>query len=514
MVVSFGILRTDSQSAFGRCRPASITMAALSYTNRTRLLSLGLAFLLALLAGCAAPLGPGYHIRRESVTVHYRPGMPAFNYRVDAEVRNVGDRPLSSLTMRVPRFPPDATNAAQNSAQGVTTAANGEEMRFSLPLEPALGRRKSRRVRFSYVVPVRGEGLLLEPQDWFPVFLPPHVLFAKGVPRAPRTELKILVPRGYRALATGRLRGIELDRSGGEAEYRYEMRRGDFSPFLLIGRFEQQRIRSGKTEVVFWTRQPVSAACAHSLATHLATTLALYRSDFGSIRKHQRPIPMIEISPESAASIPEEGTGFGSVPGGLWFSVAPSELCARPGHFFMAADRAMAATWFGWAVAPEPDARAILGGVRRYAALLAESSRKGTAVQARQVRAWIDLYDELRSQAKPLAPVRLSWHPLPAQRRMAGIQSALFLIALRDRFGPEPVRRALAHLVSALQNSTVGLDDLRSALEQETGNNLFDFFREWLGRPGIPTNFRQRYSARKSERHRETGSSLIFRRAR
>jgi aminopeptidase N len=55
-------------------------------------------------------------------------------------------------------------------------------------------------------------------------------------------------------------------------------------------------------------------------------------------------------------------------------------------------------------------------------------------------------------------------------------------------------QRALRHLLKAYPGGNWRADDLRSALEQECGKNLAPLFRRWLVDPGIPEDFRGRYS--------------------
>ncbi len=472
-------------------------MAALTRTLRTRLLAPGLVFLLALLSGCAVPLGPGFRVSRESVTVRYRPSLPGFHYTVRAVVRNTGNRPLDAVRIQVARQQRGGV-AAASTLGSQTAAAGGKRLSFALPFQPPLGQKETRRqVPFSYVVPAHGQAVLLEPRDWFPVFLPPEGLFAEGEPRARKTELDIFVPADYRVLTTGRALAVHRDLRGGVSEYRFETRNGDFLPFLLIARYAEQTIGNGKDRVAFWTRRTLPGACAEAFAAHLGETSRFYRSTFTRARKDNRPIPFIELPTGNASPIRDEADGFGSVPGGVVFSVPATELCAQPSRYFFPADRALAATWFGWAVEPERGSRPILAaGVQRYAALAAEERAGGAAARDRQVANWLAEYDRDARLAAPVAPARLTSHSTPLQRRMAGIQSALSLIALQDRFGALPVERALAHLVRSLRGKSAGLNELRSALEEETGSDLYGFFNRWLGRPEIPAAFRRRYSRR------------------
>jgi hypothetical protein len=479
--------------------------------HRAWLLTLGLFVSLALLAACTVPLGPGYHLRREALTVHYRPGsLSSLRVRIGAQLENVGNASLDHLTVGIPRLLRSGTYATVSINGRPVTAvmATGEgETRLKFPIDPALMQRSSLSFRLEYEIPAASPAFALDPEEWFASFFPPKHLFAKGEARADRTELDISVPAGYRALTTGRRRGVRPVRAAGETDYRFEIREGDFPPFLLAGKFDERKIRTQRRDVIFWTLQPLYGGCAQRLAVRLAATANLYRSHFGRLSKHAPPIPVIEIPAGNGSPAWQDG-GFGSVPQGILFSVAPADLCREPQRFFPAAERALAATWFGWAVGPEPDARAFLvGGARRYAMLVAEEGGSPGAARDRLVKAWLAEYDGLRSGAKPIAPSALKVDSPAAERKMAGIQSALFLIALEDRFGPVAVQHALAHLVSSLRNSTAGLDEVRSALEDATGGNLFDLFTEWLDRPGIPAAFRRQYLATKTKPAHERKST-------
>ena len=72
-------------------------------------------------------------------------------------------------------------------------------------------------------------------------------------------------------------------------------------------------------------------------------------------------------------------------------------------------------------------------------------------------------------------------------------KAELFLLALEAQCGKEKLRRALAWMVRSLRGKPVDYEDLRSALEAETRQNLSEFFRVWLNHPGIPGDFRARY---------------------
>ncbi len=48
-------------------------------------------------------------------------------------------------------------------------------------------------------------------------------------------------------------------------------------------------------------------------------------------------------------------------------------------------------------------------------------------------------------------------------------------------------------MLSARQGRGFDLDDLIAAFEQETHQNVAEFVRLWMKRPGVPDEFRARY---------------------
>lgn len=470
-------------------------MAALIRTLPARLAAGALA---SLLSGCAAPLGPGYQLRRQTVAAGYLPASPGeLRVRIEATVRNTGTRPLEFLEVRLPRLLPQAGSISAYVAGRQVTATPKGQQRILLALTPPLAQRHSQRLALTYALPAPAGSFVWEPGDWFATAVAPAGAFASGNRRAGHVRLSVTVPEGYRVFTTGRSLGVR--RSAGQAEYRYEIQPTDFDPFLLVGRYDERTVAVARRQVMFWTLGPLDGACAQSLASHLSATSDLYRSLFGRIWKNPPPIPVIQVSGAVDSPIQVGAGRARSVGGGMLVDLRPSEICNRRDQFFQLADRALASAWFGWAVRPEPDARVVLGiGAADYAALAAGEQGGGPQARSRLVAEWLGEYARLRSAAKPLPPARLGDRPSTEQRRMAGIQAALGFVALDDRFGPQPVRRALMHLVGTLSGSTAGLDDLRSALEQETGENLYAFFQQWFGKPAIPPAFLDRYPTAQS----------------
>ena len=87
-------------------------------------------------------------------------------------------------------------------------------------------------------------------------------------------------------------------------------------------------------------------------------------------------------------------------------------------------------------------------------------------------------------------------HGQPHQPEDAAVlraKSLLFFYGLQDLYGPEAFNNALRHLLYARRGGGFDLDDLISAFEQETHQNVAQFVRRWMKHPGVPDEFRARY---------------------
>ncbi len=72
-------------------------------------------------------------------------------------------------------------------------------------------------------------------------------------------------------------------------------------------------------------------------------------------------------------------------------------------------------------------------------------------------------------------------------------KSLLFFFALQDRYGQDVFNRSISHMLYARRGGGFDLDDLIAAFEQETHQNVSEFVRHWMKRPGVPEDFRARY---------------------
>jgi hypothetical protein len=132
-------------------------------------------------------------------------------------------------------------------------------------------------------------------------------------------------------------------------------------------------------------------------------------------------------------------------------------------------------------------------GFAEYAPIVAAKSRDGEAARRSAVQMRLRAYDDAKAKAVEKRITDITWQDPWELRQLAYSKGALFFVALEDRCGEAPARQAITHLVQALRGETGGFSELRSAAEEQTGQNLADFFRTWLNQTGIPADFRTRY---------------------
>jgi hypothetical protein len=77
-------------------------------------------------------------------------------------------------------------------------------------------------------------------------------------------------------------------------------------------------------------------------------------------------------------------------------------------------------------------------------------------------------------------------------------KSLLIFFALQDRYGQKAFSDALSHMLYARRRGGFDITDLISAFDQETHQNVGEFVRHWMKRPGVPQDFRARYEGETS----------------
>ena len=467
-----------------------------------------LVLICALSTGCAVALGPGFSQPARSVEVSATSIEPThIHIQVTDTLENVGDRGLDYLDVTLPGGPTFGTRdmsiavGGRIVARGKARPEPGSPLR--VPFVPDWGQGEKREITFGYdlepaqegrgVVAVTPDSFYLASPNVFPFWETPLGPFAQGSLRARREELEVAVPADFRVLALGREQ--RSTRRGEFVVHRFVWQGAVFPPYLIAGRYLERRVQTQQGSVFFWTREPVDETAAHMAAQHVTATVAIYERLFGIVASNHPTIYIVETSADLAAVAEATGNiAAASFPEGVLFDHDAVGLGFASKPVLDLADYELARTWFGWHVLPRPEAEFLLGrGMALCAFILAAEARGGPAVRRRQIAEFIATYDRVSSADKKPGFGPASGYTRE-EVRAKSYKAALFLISLEDVAGTEKFDRAVRRILKAMAGREIGSDELRSALETETGQNLAPAFHAWLDHPGIPADFLARYA--------------------
>lgn len=447
---------------------------------------------LLFLAACAVPLGPGYAVERQQIELRYvaAPG-PQLAVRAYYRLRNTGNQPLTLLEVRLPderawgrqnlRIHLDGRDISSH----VAPAPPSEKLRFAV--DPPWPLKQKREVVIAYELAggVGPDGTLVLGKDafavgkhgWYPVLQAPQGAFASGGGRPDSVELSIRVPQDFLALSSGRATGSTKGRA--EMEYRFRLRAEDSDPFVVAGRYHEQRFPKHHASAVFWTFQPLPRDEVRRAGERIAATVKSYETAFGQRAKKSQPVWVVQGRSGGEIALPDVAV-YG-------------DAGTMNDAFFHSVDLQLASTWFRHLTTPQPGSLYLADALEHYAALLAAEERGAGEQRQQTITALLLGYEENRTRVKGKSLLSIGAMDSPEHRDLSSIWGRLFLFALEDRCGKENLRRALARLIRARRGTDWAVEDLRSALEAETRQDLAEFFRIWLNRPGIPDDFRTRY---------------------
>jgi hypothetical protein len=465
---------------------------------------------LLFLAGCVHPLGPGYHFSDREAEIGFATGAPqSLHFRVTDELLNNGDRPLHSLEVRLPQGPAFGTQNLRVLIDGkeispARSSATDARM-ATAPFDPTFEQNAKRKVVTEWdllressdrgTIVASPQGFFIADETALPLWQTPSGVFAVGG-TIPATELLTVdAPRDFRVLAPGKLK--KRRESGAQIARQFLIVPGrDFMPYVVAGRYEEKIVSGGQGAVQFWTFAPLDAAAAQPAADRLSASMKSLAEFFEPDAPQKSTVRIAEAPVDLPA---EFGTGVD--PGGASFpqGVLLDQQAFRQGLAQEAVLRLceyeLARTWFGWRVRPRPEAQILMGrGVGLFGLVIAAEGR-GDAQRRAIIGSLIERYDTARAAAPDK---RLMEPPVGysrAERISTGFRAALFIVALEDLCGHDNLRTALRDIVHDRAGSDTGYEELRSALETESGKDLAQMFRDWLIRPGIPAEFRARYEA-------------------
>jgi hypothetical protein len=448
----------------------------------------GATLLALLLAGCAVPLGPGFGIERQEVSLDYTSGDVA-QVRAVYRLRNEGNEPLEKLQLRLPhglanfRATMDARPADPLVAESFTEDAPAavERAEATFTFSPPLPMQRRFELALEYDVPVRAQhpstaadsaAFYLPAESWFPELVRPAAIFARGRGRHPETRLVIRLPEDWRVLASGR---AERPRTrGGIAEHRIRLRGADGAPYVLAGRYHEHAVAAHGQTVVFWTFAALDPAAAQAAGTRVAADMAALEAMLGP--RHEPTgarTRVVEMSDSRVA----DGVAFeaGVILSPQRIAELMSGWTPSPRH----RDR-LAGIWIERLTQPEDGAARLLAEGLKHYAMLSFGELDSGDLRSTHIATRIAEFDRLASESPP---------ELAAQEKMR-----VFLLALEDLLGREKALAGLRRMVQARRGDSWSRNDLRAALELESGQDLAEVFRRWLDEPGIPDDFRARYA--------------------
>lgn len=452
-------------------------------------------------AACAVPFGPSYTIERQQILVTFTAQSPGrVHVSSTYRLKNSGAGVLYGIRAALPL---DAQNLRVTAKGAALTLGPAKKLQssaefplsFNSPLPP-----KSRlELTLEFDLETRGASFYFPERDWLFALRPPDVPLATGEERAGDTDLAVRVPENYRVLAGGVSRGEK--RRGAEREFRFRFRGRDFNLFLLAGPFLEQKIKAEKTTICFWTLKPLPPAEAQRAAQRITQTIRAYEDAFGP-RIHARgPLWVADFPSSWRPGQPAVELAFmSSFPQGALINleqVGLDRFQPSTSGFDLSAslDLTLAELWFSHLATPDPDIGVLNLALSAYAQRLAREAQGASADRRAFLPDELARFDVLLDVAKD-TPIDSLQPPVSGmQLRPARQKAILFLFAIEEKVGKKNLLAAVKRMIQAMRGSTYGWQELRSAVEGESGQDLAAMFRVWLSEPGIPADFRARHSS-------------------
>jgi hypothetical protein len=480
-------------------------------TAHSRLVLFSLLILAAsCLAGCAVSLGPGYAIDKQELQVRFTPDpQPIIHIDAEYHLRNNGNQPLTTLELRLPgrrrfRFAAPRVEWDSHTVALVTSPDNPRNVAINFSEPWPVNATHTMHLAVEYQPFSSNEGassehslsfasdaFFLPAEGWSPQLIPARGAFATGGIPPDKWFLTLRVPEGFLVHMSGRQ--SKPSRSGQEQTIRAEQRPSLGYPFIVAGHYTSFPLQAGQETVNLWSRTPQSSADLRPAADALIRTLQTYSSMFGNRTDDSHQLWIVEC-PVVASCFTSTASNYAGLvsennakPSAEMASAdtVMADFAAGPPEIAAGAAPSLASSWLGYGQNPgfyEQDPP--------LAALPAFAAARGReAVQGPQVRT------ETIRRLLRIVPVGAAVDSRkPEDDSIVRARSLLFFYGLQDRYGPDACNKALSHMLYARRGGGFNLTDLISAFEQEAHQNVAEFVRHWMKRPGVPDEFRARYA--------------------
>jgi hypothetical protein len=472
-------------------------------------------FLVLCTGGCTVSLAPAYRIIKESHEIQFVSGqIPELRVRAGYTLENYGTSDLASIDVILPNKKSYGLKALLIKVNGrevapvrLSAESQAEEAtKFRIPFDPAWNQKQRRDLVIEYTfsspedsgmnINLSSTSFHVVSRGWFPLLQPPtHEL--SPFPASPeRITYSVQVPTDFLLLAPGKQTGRTKD--GGEVKYRFELRKSDPAPFIVVGRYADSCSNRRPCAAAFWTLEPLKTNLAPA-EEQIASAWDILQNNFGPLGKANL-VPHIVESP-GLRHVDDDMPSAAPFFGGVLINPQALSLGVYSGDFLDLVTRGLAGNWFGVQINSPDSGIGMTEGLSDYAVIVIDEARHGDSVRSGRVSRFLREYDDARKEAveKPLVAATMS-DPVE-QRRIALAKAPLFFIALEDAYGEAPVRQGLAQVVSLLSGQEVGYQDIRAALENVTNKDLAPIFRAWLYKPGIPAEFREKYQGAAADKN-------------
>jgi hypothetical protein len=462
----------------------------------------GQAIAATCVAGCAAALGPGYVIDKQEIRVQFTPDpRPAIHIEAEYHLRNTGNRALALLELRLPgrrRFhfvdprvdwdahtlalapsPYSPRNVAVTFAEPWTISSS-HTLRLGVDYQPAAPGEN--------VFTFASDGFFLPAGGWSPQLLPAHGIFATGGIPPEKWLLTLRAPDDFLVHMSGHQ--LKRSHSGHEQNIRAEQRPHNGYPFVIAGRYAATQLKAAQETVNLWTRAPQVSDNLRPAADALLQTVRTYDAMFGNRRDQSHQLWIVECpvvngcftsTASNYAQLILDDRAKASAEMASLDSVM-ADLTSGSSQIAVAAAPSLASSWLGYGQNPGfYEQNPPLSALPAFAAARGREAVQGPRVRVETIR-------------RVLRQVPVDTEPhTPETDAVVRAKSLLFFYGLQDRYGQDTCNKALSHMLYARRGGGFDLADLIAAFEQEAHQNVAEFVRQWMKRPGVPDDFRARY---------------------
>jgi hypothetical protein len=477
-------------------------------------------------SSCAAPLGPGYLVEKQEIRVQFESGAQTIHIDAEYQLRNTGTRVLRDLEVILPRGRRVRVSPISTQWDGVDISASPEPdyprnslLRLAKPW--SISDSHSLHISYDILQPEDGhkglsfvsDAFYLPAAGWSPELPQTRGLFGFGGVPPKNWDLVISVPEGFIVHGSGVMKKAQRANIDGGQTFRVRQTVDDRYPFVVAGRYTAMEIHDPRQKIFLWSRASASESSAvlQQASTQLARTVDVYSSIFGARANHVSAF-WIVACPVAAGCFSQFSSGVAQLLDGSAEDEPSSELISSDTvmvdptkgvpQLVAAAAPPLAASWLGYGRNPgfyeqiEPMALLPI-----FAAARSREEIDGPQVRGEMIRRALREIPEIApAPHSPSVPPTSALFGMPQAKppesaEVLRAKSLLFFYALQDRYGSKVFHDAIAHMLYARASRGFNIDDLIAAFEEEVHQNVAEFVRHWMKRPGVPTEFRARYES-------------------